>query len=182
MLIAGASRCARHACANGRRLVRGMGVVLALLGTLGIACGAMAQPPATSPSTAQSEQRGGSTAVVRSAGGPSVYYRRAKQYQARKDYTKYFKWLRKAARAGSVKAQDVLGFDYALGHRLPQDYRKAVFWYRRAAAQHDPQAQCELGLEYAHGLGVKKNRARAVKLYREAASQGYQPARTLLPY
>ena len=182
MLIAWPSLRPRHARANGRRPVHGVWIVLALLGALGITGGAMAQPPATSPSTVQSEQGGGSTAVAHSAGGPLVYYQRAKKYLARKDYATYFKWLRKAGRAGSVKAQDVLGFDYALGHRLPQDFRKSASWYRRAAAQHDPQAQCELGLEYAHGLGVKKNRARAVKLYREAASQGYQPARTLLPY
>ena len=182
MLIARASPCPSHACANRRRPVHDVWIVLTLLGALGSTSGARAQSPATSPSTAQSEQGRGPTAAAHSRGGPLVDYQRARKYLAHKDYAKYFKWLRKAGRAGSVKAQDVLGFDYALGHRLPQDYRKSASWYRRAAAQHDPQAQCELGLEYAHGLGVKKNRTRAVKLYREAASEGYQPARTLLPY
>ncbi|MEJ2643558.1 MAG: tetratricopeptide repeat protein [Gammaproteobacteria bacterium] len=153
-----------------------------LLGTLGGAGAATAQAPATSPGSAASRHGHVPKADSLPADGPRACYRRALEYKSRKDYPRYFKWLRKAALKGSVRAEDILGFDYALGQGLPQDYGKSMTWYRRAAAQGDPDAQCELGLDYALGLGVKKNRMRAVKLYRQAAAEGYQPARTLLPY
>ncbi len=153
-----------------------------LLGTLGGTGAATARATATPPGSAASRHGHASKADSLAAAGPRACYLRAMEYKSRKDYPRYFKWLRKAALKGSVRAEDILGFDYALGQGLPQDYGKSVSWYRRAAAQGDPDAQCELGLDYALGLGVKKNHSHAVKLYRQAAAQGYQPARTLLPY
>lgn len=160
-------------------------VALLLCGGMGIAGPALSQAPTAGggPGVLVGKDPVLDRALAAArAGKPLAEYRLARLYKARKDDSGYFDWLRRAAEQGLAKAQDALGFDYALGQGVRQNYRKSVRWYGRAAAQGDPDAECELGLDYAFGLGVPKNRGRAVRFYREAAADGYQPAKTLLPY
>ena len=77
-------------------------------------------------------------------------------------------WYRKAARLGSVDAEDVLAT------------LEMVKWYRLAAEQGDAEAQFQLGKMYANGDGVARDDAEAVKWYRKAAEQGDAGAQFVL--
>jgi len=77
-------------------------------------------------------------------------------------------WYRKAARLGSVDAEDVLAT------------LEVVKWYRLAAEQGDAEAQFQLGKMYANGDGVARDDAEAVKWYRKAAEQGDAGAQFVL--
>jgi TPR repeat protein len=60
----------------------------------------------------------------------------------------------RAAKAGNVRAQAVLGWMYANGRGVPQDYFLAAKWYHSAATQGHGGAQFELGLLHNKGQGV----------------------------
>jgi len=86
------------------------------------------------------------------------------------------------ALAGSVAAQNELGWLYETGHGVPVDYGEAVKWYRLAALQGGASDQNNLGRMYESGLGVAKNYAEAEKWFRLSALQGFAPGEFDLAY
>ncbi len=73
-------------------------------------------------------------------------------------------YFTKAAEAGFVPAQRVLGACYLEGRLTATDYEKARHWLTSAARQHDGQAAYSLALMYVRGLGVEKDWGLAFKL------------------
>ena len=96
------------------------------------------------------------------------------------DKAEAVRWLRRAADAGHVRAQNNLGMMYDKGDGVPQDQKEAAAWYRKAAEKGHAPSQFDLGLMYTNGEGVAKDHAEAVKWLRKAAKQGHVNARKLL--
>ena len=92
------------------------------------------------------------------------------------NYSKAFKWARKAADQGNTKAQDDLAGMFFHGQGVPQDYSKALKWTRKAADQGDITAQYGLGLMYQLGQGTPQEFTEAYKWFSLAASQGFRAA------
>ena len=49
------------------------------------------------------------------------------------DYVEAFKWIKKGAEGGSIKAQFNLGRMYSKGEGVEQDYAEALNWYMKSA-------------------------------------------------
>ena len=79
---------------------------------------------------------------------------------------------RKAADAGLICANFLLGFTYLEGKSVPQDYVEAMKWLRKAAEKGDPSSQERVGWMYSYGKGVPENFVKGLKWYRKAANQG----------
>ena len=116
------------------------------------------------------------------------------------NYGEAIKWTRKAAEAGDVNAQFLLGALYEnigdtqerndhglntvpkfnfppanfgiLLNSPQQDYQEAVKWYRKAAEADNTDAQYYLGECYYTGKGIPQSYAEAIKWYRKSAEQG----------
>jgi len=56
-----------------------------------------------------------------------------------------------------IKAQELLGWCYAVGQGVKVDAQQAVRWFSRAASQGSVFAQRKLGTAYAQGLGVPQD-------------------------
>lgn len=90
----------------------------------------------------------------------------------KKDYSKAFYWLEKAANNGSLEAQYSLGVMYGDGEGVNQDYKKAIEWFEKAALKDYPLAQYNLGVMYGKGEGVKKDLKKAIEWHKKAAING----------
>jgi TPR repeat protein len=71
----------------------------------------------------------------------------------RQDDAEAARWLRQAADAGNLYAQNELGDFYRLGRGVPRDYAQAMRLYRLSADKGFVPAQFNVGLMYAEGLG-----------------------------
>lgn len=89
-------------------------------------------------------------------------------------------WFRKAAEAGHIHAQLMLGTSYATGEGVEKDMLQAIAWTRRAALAGDAAAQVLLGQSYAEGDGVDVDLEAAAAWYQKAADAGNQKAQFLL--
>jgi len=69
-----------------------------------------------------------------------VQIRRGEQAFTNLRWDKAFEWLSKAAKQGSVKAQDKLGWMYKHGRGIDKDYELSIKWYTNAAEQGFPSA------------------------------------------
>jgi TPR repeat protein len=77
----------------------------------------------------------------------------------------------RAAKAGDIRAQAVLGWMYQNGSGVPQDYFLAAKWYQSAATQGHGGAQFELGLLHNKGQGVLQDYVLAYMWLNLSASQ-----------
>jgi TPR repeat protein len=77
----------------------------------------------------------------------------------------------RAAKAGDLRAQAVLGWMYQNGSGVPQDYFLAAKWYQSAATQGHGGAQFELGLLHNKGQGVTQDYVLAYMWLNLSASQ-----------
>lgn len=84
-------------------------------------------------------------------------------------------WFRKAAQAGSIKADLSLGYMYEQGVRVKQDYRQAAQWYRKAADVRDAAAEYLLGHIYEQP-GSFQDYQQAAEWYQKASQQGMADA------
>jgi TPR repeat protein len=86
------------------------------------------------------------------------------------DEVESLKWIRRAAEAGNVDAEEELGSRYEWGLGVEQDYSQAVLWLRRAA-EHVPDrggaggARNELAILYESGEGVPQDYVQALMWY-----------------
>jgi TPR repeat protein/tetratricopeptide (TPR) repeat protein len=88
----------------------------------------------------------------------------------------------RAARAGSVQAQNRLGTMLVIGHEAPRNSSAAAAWFEVAALRGFPEAQLNLGMLYLTGDGVKEDVLRAARFIKDAADNGYPKAQNLLGY
>jgi PPM family protein phosphatase len=103
-------------------------------------------------------------------------YLLGRAYHAQKDYQKAIKYYRQAAELGYARAQNNLGWMYAMGAGLPLDFQQAVAWSQKAAEQGHADAQYNLGLCYEYGGGVPIDIRQARYWYQKAAEQGHERA------
>ena len=95
-----------------------------------------------------------------------------------KNETEGLKWGRKAAEAGHIKAQHMLGACLmAGGERTIKNREEAIFWYKKAAEAGYVDAQYNLATAYEFGFGVNVDKEEAIKWYQKAASQEGMMAR-----
>jgi TPR repeat protein len=88
-----------------------------------------------------------------------------------KDYSSGLKWVRRAAKQGSLGAQYFLAAELATGEHVKRNLREAAKWYRAAAKSGHPEAQYNLALMLWGGEGVRKS-TRAAHHWLEAAAKG----------
>ena len=98
------------------------------------------------------------------------------------NYGDALRWYRKAAEAGSSKAQYLLGHMLETGRGQPRDLAASARWYRKSAAQGHALAQFRLGWMYQNGLGLEQDHAGAVTWYTRSAAQGMSEAALNLGY
>jgi TPR repeat protein len=89
--------------------------------------------------------------------GETLYNIGYDYYNNKKDKTKAFMWLHKAALENHDKAQNYVGHMYSGGLGVPQDYKLAMEWYQKAAFNGYSIAQLNIGYMYDGGLGVSQN-------------------------
>lgn len=79
---------------------------------------------------------------------------------------------RRAAEAGSSKAQNALGLCYTTGNGVPKDDDEAFSWYSVAADQGEKFAMRNLAICYQNGEGTAVNKTLASYWFDKAAAQG----------
>jgi|GEM_PF-2484097 len=94
----------------------------------------------------------------------------------KRNYRKAFPYLLKAALAGDIHPQNLVGYCYGQGLGVQRDIGQAVFWFKRAAKHHHKEALFNLALMYVRGEGVKADSRKAFALYKRAALLGDAPA------
>ncbi len=101
-----------------------------------------------------------------------------KAYRERSDIVGAMPPLRRAADAGHVEAQLLLGFilDWS------EENAEAVRYYRMAAESGEPRGQMELARMYLSGEGVDKDPAVAREWIEKARAQGHAPATVQIAY
>src|SRR5277367_5897712 len=72
-----------------------------------------------------------------------------------------------AARAGSPRAQNFVGYCYDIGKGARRDKKMSRYWYEKAARKGNIDAIFNLALD-----DVRRNPARARRLYQQAALRG----------
>jgi TPR repeat protein len=82
-------------------------------------------------------------------------------------------WYTKAAEAGNVEAQYILGMAYLSGTDLPVDLPAAVNWIEKAAHNDHAAAQFQLAVMYCTGQGVPQDLPKALPWYELSAQLGY---------
>ncbi len=91
----------------------------------------------------------------------------AAQHSDKGEYSQAAVYYRKAAEAGSVDAQLMLGVCYYNGEGVEKNAMEAVKWFRQAAEQGSSCGQIYLGMCYFKSEGVEKNAREAVKWFRK---------------
>ena len=101
-----------------------------------------------------------------------------KAYRERSDIVGAIPPLRRAADAGHVEAQLLLGFilDWS------EENVEAVRYYRMAADSGEPRGQMELARMYLSGEGVDKDPMVAREWIEKAEAQAYAPATVQIAY
>ena len=94
----------------------------------------------------------------------------------RRDFKYAFRELGKQGRAGSAKAQILVGRMCEKGEGTAQNFAEAARWYRAAAEQGDGEAQLFLGLMYREGRGVPQDFEEAYHWCALAAQNGIRVA------
>lgn len=89
-----------------------------------------------------------------------------KQYEAAVPY------LQRAAKSGSAKAQDYLGYMYEKGLGVEKNYVIAMNLYKKAHDAGYGPGIVSMGRLYEYGLGVDKNPSKAFSYYSKAAKIG----------
>ena len=89
-----------------------------------------------------------------------------RQYEAAVPY------LQKAAKAGSSKAQDFLGYMYERGLGVDKNYQIAMNLYKKADAAGYGPGMVSIGRLYENGFGVDKSPEKAFSYYKKAATIG----------
>lgn len=80
---------------------------------------------------------------------------------------------RKAARAGDVRSQCLLGAIYGSGSAGRKDLRASLKWYEKAALLGDEDGLFNTGVMLILGEGVKRDVQLGLKRLREAARKDY---------
>ena len=81
-------------------------------------------------------------------------------------------WLVKAARAGSIEAQQYLGdmWEYIFSIEQDKEYADKWIWYVRTNCHHVPY---RLGLCFYHGIGVTQDYEIASQYWEGLCPKGY---------
>ena len=99
------------------------------------------------------------------------------------DYTKSYRWAKKAADQGNPKAQYRLASIIYTGETGRENqpeglqlFLKSIGGLKKLTETGDSDAQSKLGILYARGVGVNKDLTEAAKLFEQAARAGHAKA------
>lgn len=94
-------------------------------------------------------------------------------FGVKRDSTAAAAWYLRAAEAGDVTAQGVMGVLYAMGKGVRASIVNAVRWWRSAADAGDVESTLALGRAFAEGTdGLPQDEAEAARWWSLAASRG----------
>jgi len=92
----------------------------------------------------------------------------------KKDFTKSFQWLIKAAEQGDRGyAEYYVGLMYFYGQGTLKNYPEAAKWYTKSAEQNITESQFNLASMYYEGQGVQKDYSKAFTWFTKAAELGH---------
>lgn len=114
------------------------------------------------------------------AGDSEAQYLLALKLIDQSHHAEALSWIQRAAEAGHVPAQVILGNLYLTGQGVTQDYLRARHWFEIAANDYHPIALLRLGEVYRDGLGLPPNRAQAISYFQQAAKEGSLEAKLSL--
>lgn len=90
----------------------------------------------------------------------------------KQQYSTAVPYLQRAAKAGSARAQDYLGYMYECGLGVEKNYKIAMNLYTKAEAAGYGPGIVSIGRLYEKGLGVKESSEKAFAYYKKAADIG----------
>jgi NTE family protein len=99
------------------------------------------------------------------------------------DYGPALAWYTRAAEAGSMEAQGILGLVFEKGEGVPRDCKKVLQWYGTAAENGSVKAATNLAILYANGKcspEIEVDYREAARLLLPAAEKGYVGAQVSL--
>ena len=88
-----------------------------------------------------------------------------------KDYQAAVPYFQRAAKNGSLKALDFLGYMYELGKGVEKNYTIALNLYKKGEARNYAPCLANIGRLYKEGRGVTKNKTTAYTYFMKAAEQ-----------
>ncbi|MGA2118240.1 MAG: tetratricopeptide repeat protein [Bryobacteraceae bacterium] len=91
-----------------------------------------------------------------------------------------FASLLRAAEAGCLRAQFLVGLAYHTGHGVAPDYQRAAAWYRKAAGGGDSHAIANLGVMSLLGQGTPADDLDAYAWIQSAVGLGHRWLRPVL--
>ena len=94
------------------------------------------------------------------------------RYFRNEQYSTAVPYLQRAAKAGSARAQDFLGYMYECGLGVEKNYKIAMNLYVKAEAANYGPGIVSIGRLYEKGLGVPKSQEKAFAYYKKAADIG----------
>lgn len=89
-----------------------------------------------------------------------------------KQYSVAVPYLQRAAKEGSARAQDYLGYMYECGLGVDKNYQIALNLYKKAESANYGPSIVSIGRLYEKGLGVPKSSEKAFSYYKKAADMG----------
>lgn len=94
----------------------------------------------------------------------------------RGEYKQALSWIERAASAGHVDAEYLLGMAFLSGRGTLQNYRAALEHFQVVARQGHLEGQYQLGLLYREGLAAQRDKEAAYLWLNIAAAQGHEEA------
>jgi len=123
------------------------------------------------------------SSAIGTSEGPDVisdWVNQGKAALGTKEYSKAYVLFQKAANAGNVDGELLLGGCYLVGAGTKRNPTTAVKWFRKAADTGNPKGEGMLGALYEKGLGVNKDLNKAREYFQKAADQGDEVAKKAL--
>jgi TPR repeat protein/DNA-directed RNA polymerase subunit RPC12/RpoP len=109
-------------------------------------------------------------------GNPQAQFDLGHALWKRGDYKDGLPWIERAAKAGHVDAEFLLGMAYLSGRGTLQNYRAALEHFQIAARHGHLEGQYQLGLLYREGLAAQRDKEAAYLWLNIAAAHGHEQA------
>ncbi len=94
----------------------------------------------------------------------------------RGEYKDALPWIERAAKAGHVDAEYLLGMAFLTGRGTLQNYRAALEHFQTSARHGHIEGQYQLGLLYREGLAAQRDKESAYQWLNIAAAHGHEAA------
>lgn len=158
----------------------------AIITTLLLALGAVAQPKAPNPAVVKAKKYFEAKNLEAAKGDPIVLHELGDLHYLGKgtarNYGEAFKAYLAAAEKGNVLSEATVAWMYRSGQGTGADYKKALEWYTKSAEKGHVESQMGLAEIYYNQRGLpKRDFPSAYKWYLIAAGFGNKEAKAFIP-